>query len=179
MNRQILRLTLLAGACIWLVACTGGPAVSVKTDYNHKVSFNGYKTYALDLSEAPELRPTGRAALSDSLKSNLAARGITETSKGQADLVVVPTAFTQEKLHSMPTGGTTYVLSHPGYRYGNWYINNDVTQYTEGTLVLDFLDRQKHLIVFRGIGQGAMSTSERNAAGIRDAVAKIVDEFPK
>ena len=109
----------------------------------------------------------------------MAARGITETSKGQADLVVVPTAFTQEKLHSMPTGGTTYVLSHPGYRYGNWYINNDVTQYTEGTLVLDFLDRQKHLIVFRGIGQGAMSTSERNAAGIRDAVAKIVAEFPK
>lgn len=179
MNRQTVRLSVLLGACIWLVACTGGPAVSVKTDYNHKVAFTGYKTYALDLSEAPQLRATGRAALSDSLKSSLAARGITETSKGQADLVVVPTAFTQEKLHSMPTGDTTYVLAHPGYRYGNWYINNDVTQYTEGTLVLDFLDRQKHLVVFRGIGSGAMSTSERNANGIRDAVAKIVADFPK
>ena len=89
MNKQTLRLTLLAGTSIWLAACTGGPAVSVKTDYNHKVSFTGYKTYALDLSEAPELRPTGRAALTESLKSSLAARGITETSRGQADLVVV------------------------------------------------------------------------------------------
>jgi hypothetical protein len=70
-------------------------------------------------------------------------------------------------------------LDHPGYRYGAWYINNDVSQYTEGTLVLDFLDKKKHLVVFRGIGQGAMSTAERNAAGIRDAVSKIVSQFPK
>jgi hypothetical protein len=179
MNKELLKLTLMAAACSWLVSCTGGPAVSVKTDYNHSVSFAGYKTYALDLSRAPELRPTGRAALSESLKSSLAARGINETSMGQADLVVVPIAFTQEKLHSMPTGNTTYVLSHPGFRYGSWQINTDVTQYTEGTLVLDFLDKKKHLIVFRGVGQGAMSTAERNAAGIRDAVTKIVGEFPR
>src|SRR5690242_10833327 len=121
MKRVSLRLILVSAACTWLISCTGGPAVSVKTDYNHQISFAGYKTYALDLSEAPQLRPTGRAALSESLKSNLAARGITETSKAQADLVVVPVAFTQEKLHTMPTGGTTYVLSHPGYRYGSFY----------------------------------------------------------
>jgi len=151
----------------------------VRTDYNHKVSFACYKTYALNLSQAPELRPTGQAALTESLKSNLAARGISETSQGQADLIVVPIVFTQEKIHTMPTNNTTYVLDHPGYRYGAWYINNDVSQYTEGTLVLDFLDKKKHLVVFRGIGQGAMSTAERNAAGIRDAVSKIVSQFPK
>src|SRR5689334_15016550 len=132
MKIESFRLILVAAVCTWLASCTGGgPAVSVKTDYNHKVSFAGYKTYALDLSEAPELQPTGRPALADSLKSSLAGRGINEAaSKGQADLVVVPIAFTQERLHSMPTGGTTYVLSHPGYRYGSFYINNDVSQYT-------------------------------------------------
>ena len=179
MNRKLLASIFLAAACIWLASCAGGPAVTVKTDYNHNVSFAAYKTYALDMSKAPEFQPTGRAALADSLKTSLAARGISETSQGQADLVVVPVGFTQEKLHTMPTGGSTYVLSHPGYRYGNWYTNNDVTQYTEGTLVLDFLDKKKHLVVFRGIGQGAMSTAERNAAGIRDAVSKIVGELPK
>ncbi len=179
MKKKSLSLILIAAASTWLASCTSGPAVSVKTDYNHQVSFTGYKTYALDLSKAPELRPTGRAALTESLNSNLAGRGITETSMGQADLVVVPVVFTQEKLHSMPTGGSTYVLAHPGYRYGSWYVNEDVTQYTEGTLVLDFLDKKKHLVVFRGIGQGAMSTAERNANGIREVVAKIVADFPK
>ena len=45
--------------------------------------------------------------------------------------------------------------------------------------MLDFLDRHKHLIVFRGIGQGALSTAERNAIGIREAVQRIVAELPK
>lgn len=178
MKLQSLRPYLSALFCSLLASCATGPAVSVKTDYNHKVSFAGYHTYALDLGESG-MRPTGQAALADSLKSNLAARGINEAPRGQADLIVVPVAFTQEKLHSMPTGGSTYVLSHPGYRGGDWYINNDVTQYTEGTLVLDFLDRQKHLIVFRGIGQGALSTAERNAVGVREAVQRIVADLPR
>jgi len=100
-------------------------------------------------------------------------------SQGQCPHYGRDRVFTQEKLHSMPTGGSTYVLSHPGYRGGDWYINNDVTQYTEGTLVLDFLDRQKHLIVFRGIAQGAVTTSERNAIAIREAVQRIVADLPK
>jgi hypothetical protein len=169
----------LAIALMLLASCATAPTVTVKTDYNHKMSFANYKTYALDLSEAPELRPTGRDALAESLKSNLATRGITETSKGQADLIVVPVAFTREKLHTIPTNTTTYVLSHRGYGSGTWYINNDVTQYTEGTIVLDFLDRKHHVIVFRGIGQGAMSTAERNAAGIRKAVGEIVSQMPR
>lgn len=179
MKRETLRLTFLIGACICLASCAATTQVSVKTDYNHKASFSGYKTYALDLSEAPELRPTGQAALADALKSSLAARGITEAGKGSADLIVVPVVSTQAKLHTMPTRNTTYVLSHRGYGSGDWYMNYDTTAYTEGTLVLDFLDRKKHQIVFRGLGQGVVTTAERNAAAIRDAVQRIVADIPK
>jgi hypothetical protein len=70
-------------------------------------------------------------------------------------------------------------MSHRGYGSGDWYMNYDVSEYTEGTLVLDFLDRKKHQIVFRGLAQGVLSTAERNAAGIRDAVSRIVAELPK
>jgi hypothetical protein len=168
----------LGTVCCFLVSCAVGPSVSVKTDYNHHVSFAGYHTYALDLGESG-LRSTGNAALADALKTTLAGRGISETARGKADLIIVPIAFTQEKLHTMPTGNTTYVIDHGGYRTGDWMISNDVTQYTDGTLVIDFLDRKKHLIVFRGIGQGAVTTSERNAIAIRDAVQKIVADFPR
>jgi|SRR4051812_31344907 hypothetical protein len=179
MKFQSLGSCFLALAGCLLASCAAvGPSVSVKTDYNHKISFAGYHTYTLDLGESG-LRSTGQAALAEALKTNLAGKGINESPRGQADLVVVPVVFTKEKLHSMPTGGSTYVLSHPGYRGGDWYINNDVTQYTEGTLVIDFLDRKKHLIVFRGIGQGAVTTSERNAIAIRNVVQKIVADLPR
>ena len=180
MKFQSLGFCFLGTVCCFLLSCAGvGPSVSVKTDYNHHVSFASYHTYALDLGESG-MRPTGNAALADALKTNLASRGITEAARGKADLLIVPVGFTQEKLHTMPTGNSTYVIDHGGgYRTGDWMINNDVTQYTEGTLVIDFLDRQKHMIVFRGIGQGAMSTAERNAIGIRDAVQKIVAELPR
>jgi len=179
MKLQSLGSCFLVATCCFLASCAGvGPSVSVKTDYNHHASFAGYHTYALDMAESG-LRSTGQAALADALKTNLAAKGITEAPRGKADLVIVPVGFTQEKLHSMPNGTTTYVIDHKGYRTGDWVINNDVKQYTQGTLVIDFLDRKKHTIVFRGIGQGAMSTAERNAIGIRDAVQRIVADLPK
>jgi Domain of unknown function (DUF4136) len=179
MKLQFLRIGLCCAFCGFLASCATTPQVSVRTDYNHQISFAEYKTYFLDLSEAPELRDTGRAALADSLKSALAGRGITETSRGQADLLVVPVVSTQEKLHTVPTRNTTYVLSHRGFGTGSWYMNVDVTQYTEGTLVLDFLDRRRRMVVFRGLGQGVLSTPERNAAGIRAAVERIVAALPR
>jgi hypothetical protein len=180
MKSPLLHLAVLGAGILLFASCATGPKVTVATDYNHKVSFAAYKTYTLEMSQAPELSPTGRAALADSLKSNLAQRGITETSPAKADLVIVPRVFTSEKLHTMPTHNTTVVPYRGGEAgTGLWYMNNDVTQYTEGTLVLDFVDPRRRLIVFRGVGKGAMSTAERNALGIRDVVQRIVSDIPR
>jgi len=55
----------------------------------------------------------------------------------------------------------------------------DVMQHTEGALILDFVDRGIHKLVFRGVGQGVVSPSrEKNTAAIQDAVNKIVAPFP-
>jgi len=180
MKTHLLGFCFISVFCSLFASCASGPSVTVATDYNHKMSFANYKTYALELGQAPELSPTGRAALTDALKSSLAERGITETSSAKADLVIVPRVFTTEKLHTMPTRNTTFVPYRGGeYGSGLWYMNADVTQYTEGTLVLDFLDPKHRAIVFRGVGKGAMSTTERNAVGIRNAVQKIVADFPR
>lgn len=51
-------------------------------------------------------------------------------------------------------------------------------QYTEGSLVIDFVDSKTHKLVFRGLGQAAVGTTERNAAAIQAAVNKIVAAYP-
>jgi hypothetical protein len=164
-----------------LAACNATPPVSVKTDYDHSATFGKYHTYALD-AESTGLSPTGATALRDALHASLAARGFSETSTGKADLYIVPTVYTQEKLDVMPGGGYTRYPSRYG-RYGGWAagsvtMNADVMQYTEGSLVIDFVDSKTHKIVFRGLGQAAVGTTERNAAAIQAAVNKIVAAYP-
>jgi hypothetical protein len=163
-----------------LAACNATPPVSVKTDYDHSASFGKYHTYALD-ADSTGLKPTTAAALQQALRSSLAARGLKETSTGRADLYIVPIVFTRQKLNVMPSGGYTYWPSRYG-RYGvgamRMTVNADVTQYTEGSLVIDFVDSKTHKLVFRGLGQAAVGTTERNAAAIQAAVNKIVAAYP-
>ena len=63
--------------------------------------------------------------------------------------------------------------------YGAPYTYNTINTYTEGTLILDFVDTSNQKLVFRGTGTGTVSgRPERNAEKIREAVEKIVARFP-
>lgn len=172
---------LLVVLTVFLAACS---TVTVTTDYDHSASFEHYRTYTLAPSSGKiALSPSSEAALRDSLRVNLAARNITEVSN-DADLHVVRHISTKEKVvvyqsRDFNDGGVPY-----GYgRYGLWSRDPltlpDVSQYTEGTLILDFVDAKTQKLVFRGIGTGTVSDPETNAERIRDAVEKIVEKFPR
>ena len=68
-----------------------------------------------------------------------------------------------------------------GY-YGMWagapqtYV--DVSNYTEGTMILDVVDTHTKKLVFRGTGTAVVGPV-RNADKIREAVKKMVDALPK
>jgi hypothetical protein len=175
-SKSLYCLASLAILCI-LAACNNAPPVTVKTDYDHAATFGKYHSYALDTASIG-LSPTGSAALQSSLRSSLAGRGLKE-SGSNSDLYIVPTVFTQAKLNVMPGGGYTYYPStYGGYRMGTRTMNAEVQQYTEGTLVIDFVDRKTHKIVYRGLGQAAVGSTERNANAIQEAVSKIVAAYP-
>jgi len=166
---------------LFQAACS---TVSVTTDYDHSTSFAQYRTYTLaPSSEKIPLSPSGEAALRDSLRINLAAHNITEVSK-DADLHVVRHISTKEKLEVYQGSAMDYGRIPYGYGgYGLWAnaprAYTDVSQYTEGTLILDFVDAKTQKLVFRGIGTGTVSDPQTNAERIREAVEKIVEKFPK
>jgi Domain of unknown function (DUF4136) len=162
-----------------LAACATTPSVSVQTDYDHSISFGRYHTYVCDAAAAG-LNPDNSLVLAESLRSSLATRGLKESSASSADLYVIPRVRTKEQVHFLPTRNVTYYPSHYG-QYGSWSrmtLPADVTQYTEGTLILDFVDRKTHKLVFRGAGTGVIGNTERNAAAIKKAVNQIVAQFP-
>lgn len=183
MKATALKLTLIAAACVFAACST----VTVTTDYDHSVSFAKYKTYSLaPAKQGQTLSPTSEAALRDALRSELAARGITEATSGKADLAIARHVFLAEKVsvQQYTDWGYGYHGGWPyGYgSYGMWagaprtYV--DVQNFTEGTMVLDFVDTRTKKLVFRGTGQAIVGGPESNAGKIREAVRKMVAGVP-
>lgn len=176
MYKALTRYT-IATISLFTTACS---TVSVTTDHDPSAPFAHYKTYTLAPStEKVGLSPSSEAALQDSLRTELLRHGISETGEN-ADLHVVRHISTKEK--------TVVHQSGPGlpYRYGRYrmwvgapYYYTDVSQYTQGTLILDFVDAKTHKLVFRGVGTGTVSDPKTNAERVREAVEEIVQNFPK
>ena len=161
--------------------------VTVTTDYDHAANFAKYKTYALTPPTRGEnMSPTSEAALRDALRAELTSRGLTEAPPKKADLDIVRQVFVHEKISVQQWtdwgygyhGGWPYSFGHYGMWMGAPMTYTDVNQYHEGTLILDFVDARTKKLVFRGVGTAVVGGPESNAAKIREAVSKIVADYP-
>ena|SRR2546423_4160994 len=169
-----------------LAACAN--SVTVTTDYDRSAHFGKYRTYALTPpNRGGTMSPTSEAALRDALRAELASRGLTEAPARKADVDIVRHVFVQEKIsvQQWTDWGYGYMGGTWPYSFGHYYMwpgapmtYTDVSQYHEGTLILDFVDARTRKVVFRGVGTAVVAGPESNAAKIRDAVAKIVAQYP-
>ena len=56
-----------------------------------------------------------------------------------------------------------------------------MNQYTEGTLILDFIDSKSKSLVWRGVAKGAVDpslTPEKRTKRINEGAAKLMAQFP-
>jgi hypothetical protein len=178
----------LACAASALVILSGCSSVKVTTDYDHAAGFGKYQTYALEPpAKVPPLSPTADSALRNALREEMAKRGIREiTPNEKPQLAVVPHVKLQKKYsveQYTQWGYSPGVWPYYGGYYGAWagapYTYNTINSYTEGTLILDFLDTSSQKLVFRGTAVATVSDKpESNARKIEDAVKKIVARLP-
>jgi Domain of unknown function (DUF4136) len=168
------------------IALCGCSSVSVKTDYDHAAAFGRYHTYALKPpARGLILSPSSDAALRNALRENLAARGMREVSANERpELAVVPQAFAQQHFTVEQFNDWGYAGGMWSYGYGSYGVwpgapgYTRVTSYTEGTLLLDFVDTSMQKLVFRGEAKGTLGSAEHNAEKIEAAVKKIVAKLP-
>src|SRR3954467_14382591 len=152
--KAILQKTALLAATCALAACS---TVTVTTDYDHSAPFGKYKTYVLAPAKRDQtLSPASEAALRDALRTELAARGITEATSGKADLAIVRHVFLQDKVSVQqytdwgygPHGAMPYRYGTYGVWTGAPRTYTDVSQYTQGTMILDVVDTHTKKLVF-------------------------------
>jgi Domain of unknown function (DUF4136) len=168
-----LALLLVAGLC----ACS---TVSVTNDYDPNVDFAALKTWSW-YPEAQGTDANGIVSLTSSrirgaLESDLTQRGFERVESDGQFLVAFHTVLRQK----IEAGAQPY-----GYGWRRGYMGAadapDIMTYDEGSLLVDFVDPKSKAMVWRGTATSVVdpksSTEERDGL-IREAVARILEQFP-
>ncbi len=175
-------LSCVVAAGLVLAACASVP---VSTDYDPAFDFRPYRSFAWLEEKQPltgDLRldnPLLDQRLREAIERTLIARGY-KKSGGAADFVVgYHLSLTQR--YDVST-----LQSHYGYgpgwnRVGYGPADTIVTEYEEGTLVIDVVDRAADRLVWRGQAYGRVresTTPEEREQRVNRVVESILADFP-
>jgi hypothetical protein len=161
-------------AAILLAGCS---SISVTQDYDPTYDFSKLKTFGfLPLPESAGIDQLSANKMSDAIKRELGVKGYTLSETADFGVAIYFSTKTKTSVQSYGYG-----YGYGGYWGRPGYGGVDVTQYDEGTLIIDIIDMAKKELVWRGIGSGTVSQSptvEERTANINNAVAQILGQFP-
>ena len=154
-------------------------AVKVNSDYDKKVDFAQFKTFAFYKSgiDKVEISDLDKKRILHSVDDVLTSKGFTKSET--PDILV--NIFTKEREQvdvNRFNSGWGY-----GWGYGwNPYIwggNTTVSRYTEGTLYIDLIDAKKKELIWQGEGQGVLTKdTNKKEEKIKEFVTKILEQYP-
>ena len=158
------------------VSCS---SITVNQDYNTEFDFSKWKTFAfIPIPESAGIDQINATRLGNSVTKQLEAKGY--KLQEPADFGVAFQFGKQQVTDVTSYGGYGYGWGWGGYGYGPGG-GVDVTQYEQGTLIIDFVDMKANKLEWRGTGQGALDDNpsvEDRIANIDTAVAQILAQFP-
>lgn len=178
---KILKYTLLLVFAMSLVSCS---SVKVMSDYDSKVDFSDYKTFAfykkgIDKASVSDL---DKRRILRAIESNLMAKGFVKSEN--PDMLISIFTKSREKIdinNNMNNYGWGMGF---GWGWNPWMWGGanqlNVNQYTEGTLFIDVINKKKNELIWQGIGSGAISgkTPEKKKERIEEFVARILEKYP-
>ena len=175
---KIRKILFLCMSAVILSSCS---TVKVATDYDTKVDFNQYKTFAfykpgIDKADISDL---DKKRVLRAIETELLAKGFTKSST--PDMLVSIFTKSRQKVNVNQNNNFGYGFGW-GWNPWMWNGNNNVnvSQFTEGTLFIDFIDSSKKELVWQGIGTGAlkMQDREKKEVRIKEFVKEIIARYP-
>lgn len=161
------------------IICYSCSSVKVISDYDTKVDFSRYKTFAfykkgIDKASVSDL---DKKRIMRAIETELLAKGFTKSSN--PDLLISIFTKSREQINVTDNNfGWGF-----GWGYNPWFFgrqNVNINQYTEGTLFIDFIDKNRKELIWQGIGSGALKLSnvEKKELRINEFVNKIISAYP-
>ena len=130
-----------------LTSCS---SVKVVSDYDTKVDFSTYKTFAfykkgIDKASVSDL---DKKRIMRAIENELIEKGFTKSEN--PDLLISIFTKSREQVN-VTDNNLGYGF---GWGYNPWFFwstNLNINQYTEGTLFIDFIDKNKNELIWQGI----------------------------
>ena len=176
-------------AAVALAAVVACAPLRVRVDYDREVDFSRYRTF--DWLEPPpgagaetseSANPFARNSLLDkrvrtAVERELAARGFVKTDgeAGQAvSFRVHYHVIIRERLAAYSTPDPAHHWGYHGY-HGSGF---ELTQFQEGTLVVDVIDPQRNQLTWRGWAVGRNRDGHYTEQEVKTAVRRVLERFP-
>lgn len=171
------KITFLLLSTILIMSCS---SIKVATDYDTKVDFNKYKTFAFYKTgiDKADISDLDKKRVLRAIESELLAQGFTKSD--DPDMLV---SFFTKSRRKVNVNQSNFGYGF-GWGWNPWMngMNNsvNVSEYTEGTLFVDFIDKDKKELVWQGIGTGALQIQniEKKEERIKLFVKEIISRFP-
>ena len=174
-------ITMLCAGAALLAACETAPRVRAESapgaDVARYATFGFFEKLGTDQHGYTTIATT---QLKAAVTRELEARGVHLSAN--PDLLVNFYVQTKDKIESYP-GTLGFGYSHFGWRGVGWgmgYGMTDVQSYTEGTLTIDLVDRQKNALVWQGVAIGRLAerAMRQSEVTINHAVAAVFEKYP-
>ena len=171
------RLTTIGLAAVIIISTIACSSMTVRADHDSQNNFGAYSTFAVferqgKENRRPQMSPLVDRRIAAAMAAELGAKGFDSTSPGGADFLV--TFYTAVRRRVVVNRGGWYGWGRWGWRGGSTWVNS----FPEGTLVIDIIDRQNRQLVWRGVGEGAFTSTNPSDAKVAKRVAKILSSFP-
>ena len=178
---KISTLFLAAVVALSLAACS---SVDITTDYDRSFDFAALKSYDWMSTSGSAVTADQKAAMfqtslvnkniKNAVNANLGAKGLKQDATNP-DFFIVSHLGTEQKVNV-----TNYGYGY-GARWGGYGGGVDVHQYTQGTLILDFIDAKSKELIWRGVASGALASNpspEEAQQKINDIIGSMLAEYP-
>jgi len=164
---------------VLIIILTSCSSIRVNSDYDKKVDFSAFKTYAFYKTgiDKVEISDLDKKRILYSIEETLSAKGFNKSET--PDLWI--NFFTKEReqvdVNRFSVGW--------GYGWGwgwnpwIWGGNTTVNRYPEGTLTIDIIDAKKKELIWQGEGEGVLTKDiNKKDENIKEFATKILEQYP-
>lgn len=178
---MIYRLISLLSVTFLIASCS---SVSVVTDYDKTVNFGQYKTFNIKPPASVEnhvdperVNKRNITLITDNIRKQMLEKGYKESSNPDLWISFYVKVDTKQEVRTTSYGyygGSPYYYGSY-YGYGtSGYTDVSVVDLTEGTLIVDLVDREQNKLVWQGVAKKTINETQLDRSNeIEKAVGQL------
>ncbi|WP_289055564.1 DUF4136 domain-containing protein [Carboxylicivirga marina] len=174
--KNLLFILLIAGA---LQSCKTS---TVYSDFDPNAKFDSYSNFmVLEYMKSMPIKKSSKQWLHSAINKQMTARGYNENKS--PDLLVKVMIKTKTKETTSLQRNDNFYWSSDYYQYG-WGINTGINRvnyntHTEGTIIIDIIDREKKELIWQGRATGAAKNGKKlTEKSIDKLIGKLFATYP-